>query len=422
MNVHDLRTAQANFEGMIPGIQEERQELYRIRDAFRRYYTLDRIRNMPLEHYALGMEFPESGEPLFCHTLEYELDGLGKTKGATSFKFGIYRGIVRSDTEFKWRVTKKFGSVDDHLAAYRNVRQAIYELVIAGQTKDLDAIIASPISPMFKGKILCTFYPNDYLNVFSNTHLNYFLTQLGLDSDEMRGADEVLKREELVRFKNEDPVMKNWNMDDYMVFLYRCYPGRPPKERGQTNDDVLDDYRDPVFPEFPNPEWIDLSIAPPGTPNGAKQGSGKPKGGSNPDYEKEARKRKKLGDRGEKIVLDMERERLRKAGRPDLAKRVKKAKRDYEGFDIKSFETDESPRHIEVKATRARVGRANFFLSANEYEKSKTLENYYVYMVFDIMSSSPKIWPIANPFHPEDNRVKMTEMSYRVEINTSSLS
>jgi len=50
----------------------------------------------------------------------------------------------------------------------------------------------------------------------------------------------------------------------------------------------------------------------------------------------------------------MEKERLRSLGYPNLAKKVKKAKFDYEGFDIKSFETNGDPRYIEVKATRSK--------------------------------------------------------------------
>jgi hypothetical protein len=216
--------------------------------------------------------------------------------------------------------------------------------------------------------------------------------------------------------------MSDWSMDDYMVFLYRCYPGRPPKKVGGVDaKNSLPVYRDPEFPQFPNPEWINLDMLPPSTVDGGKpNGQGVRGTASNPNYEKEARLLKKLGDRGEEIVLNMERERLRNIGFTDLADLVVQAEFDYLGYDVKSLELNGEVRHIEVKATRAKVGQANFFISANEYKKSANLENYHLYMVYDIMSSNLKIWVVPNPFHPKNNNVVMTEMSYRVTINVES--
>lgn len=420
MNIHDLKIAQSTYLQFIHSVRAERQGLYDIRDNFRNYYTLERLQSMTLEQYALGMEHTDEGYS-FCHTMEYALTGLGETKGAPASKFGVYFGRTKSDPINKWRVTSRYGSDNDHISAFNNVRQAVCNLFISGRDKDLQAIIENTLPPIFKGKILSTFFPDDYLNVFSNVHLNFFLTQLGLDTESMRYASEIMKREELVKFKNSDPVMKYWNMDDYMVFLYRCYPGRPPKGNEDVSDtDSLYGYRDPDFPQFPSPEWVELIIqTPPPNNNVEQDDSDRHTSKSNPDYEKEARKLKKYGNRGEEIVMLMEKKRLSDAGRIDLADRIERAKFDYLGYDIKSYEVNGDTRHIEVKTTTANVGQANFFLSANEFKKSKNLENYHVYVVYDIMSINPKIWIIPNPFHPEDERIVMTPMTYRVVINTS---
>ncbi len=421
MNIHKIRSAQSSYVELISSIRFERQDLYDIRDEFRNYYTLERIKTMPIEDYSLGMEHPDEGFS-FCHTLEYTLTGLGETKGAPASKFGVYYGKTKSDQVDRWRVTGRYGSDADVSAAYANVRQAIYELVVAGGIKDFRTIIKNTLPTIFKGKILSTFYPDDYLNVFSNAHLNYFLTQLGLDNEVMRGVDEVLKREELVRFKNGDQLMRDWSLDDYMVFLYKCYPGRPPKEDASTATNPLIGYRTPQFPEFPNPEWVNLEMIPPSSEQeneNAIKHNGSKGSLSNPDYEKQAKDNKIFGNRGETIVLRMEKKRLQNAGRNDLAENIKKAEFDYEGFDIKSFETNGNPRHIEVKTTTRAVGQANFFLSINEYNMSADLENYYVYIVYDIMSISPKIWVVQNPFHPANQNVTRMPISFRVVINTS---
>jgi hypothetical protein len=89
------------------------------------------------------------------------------------------------------------------------------------------------------------------------------------------------------------------------------------------------------------------------------------------------------------------------------------------GYDILSFETDGSERFIEVKATRSNVGPANFFFTANEFQKAKETENYYIYMVYDVISESPKIWALKNPFYPKSENAVMTPVNYRVIINAT---
>ncbi len=413
MNIHELREAQVHFESQIDTVLKAKDSLYRLRDSFVSYYTVARISSMPMANYALGNDLPDKGYN-FCYTIERELDGLGRIIGATAFKFGVYYGRTRSDDTYKYRFTKKFGT--NLTDAYQGVKDSIIKLLDSGLREDIDEIVSNPLSPMFKGKILSTYYPERYLNIFSDTHLEYFLVQLNLDTESLIWSEAVLKREALFSFKNSDSVMKDWPLDIFTHFLYNVYPGRPLKP-GETAKpkDSLEDYRNPNFPAVINPSWVELDMKDPssGKTTSAKKGS---KESKNPDYEKEARKLKKLGDRGEKIVLDMEKERLRRLGYPNLAKKVKKAKFDYEGFDIKSFETNGDPRYIEVKATRSKVGTANFFLSANELSKAKSLDNYFIYMVYDILSTTPKVWVINNPFNPENEKVVQTPISYRVVI------
>lgn len=417
MNIHDLRSAQVHFESQIESVLKAKEDLYKLRNSFASYYSNQRILDMPLDHYALGNDLPKTGYN-FCYTIERQLDGLGRIIGATSFKFGIYFGKTKSDQNYKYRFTKKFGSSQN--MAFSNIKQTIVDLIEAGDNEDIDVIVDNILSPMFKGKILSTYYPERYLNIFSDDHLEYFLVQLNLDTEELIWSDAVIKREALVAFKNQDVVMKHWPLDIFTHFLYNVYPGRPlPPGKEQKPNDALGDYRNPNFPSVISPSWIDLEMK---NPNPVSTSKPKGKGKENPDYEKEARKLKKLGDRGEKIVLEMEQTRLKELGLPKLAAKVKKAKFDYLGYDIESFETDGSPRYIEVKATRSKIGAANFFLSANELEKAHELRNYFIYMVYDILSTKPKVWIIDNPFNPENKKVVKTPISYRVVINTEQVS
>lgn len=411
MNIHDLREAHVRFENRKDEILKAREGLYQLRSAFVRHFSRNRIRTMDIDDYVAGVGKPDEGFN-FCYSLERQLDGLGRIIGATAFKFGVFW----SKENEEYRFTQKFG--DTYQEAFESVRETILQLLVAGQNEDIDAIAENILSPMYKGKILCSYFPDRYLNVFSPEHLTYFLTQLDLDTEELIASDAVYKREALVAFKNQDPIMKKWTVDLFSHFLYTEYPGRPPREGEESDDaDPLADYRNPDFPANPSASFIDLNILPP-NPTGTTTNR-RVSGQSNPDYEKEARKLKKLGDRGEKIVMDLEKKRLLEAGKKDLAKKIERVslESDSLGYDILSYETDGTKRFIEVKATRSKVGSANFFYTANELRTAKETDNYYIYMVYDVTSESPKVWAINNPFNPENKNTVKTPINYRVTIN-----
>lgn len=416
MNINELREAQARFQNRLEDIIKSREELYQIRDSFAKYFNRDKIRTMRIDDYVAGVDLPKNGYN-FCYTLERQLDGLGRIIGATAFKFGVYYGRTKSDANYEYRFTKKFGST--YQEAFSNVKKSILDLLTAGGNGNINLIVENPLSPMFKGKILCSYYPERYLNVFSFDHLNYFLIQLDLDTKELLRKDPVYKREALIFFKNQDVIMKKWSVDLFSHFLYTEYPGRPPKE-GQSFDgnDMLSEYQMPDFPADFDISLVDLEIVPPEQSEmQAKKAKSKSR---KKDYEKDAKKMKRLGDRGEKIVMDFEIGRLIDAGRTDLAKKVKRVslESDSFGYDILSFDIDGVKRFIEVKATSLKVGRTNFYLSVNELYTAKELDNYYIYMVYDIISTNPRVWIMGNPFRPQNDDIQIKPINFKVTINT----
>src|SRR6185437_9822947 len=284
MNIDDLREAQARFENQKNQILKDRKELYKLRSSFVKYFDRKRIRAMKIDDYVIGFGKPAKGFN-FCYALERQLDGLGRILGSTAFKFGIYYGRTKSIKKDEYRFLKKFGNT--HQIAFERVKEAILELLDAGEREDVDAIASNILSSMFKGKILYTYFPEKYLNIFSGDHLNYFLKQLDLDNRTLTSSNRsVYRREALINFKNSDP---------------------------------LSDYRIINFPANPSPLFINLDIIPAKLGN-TTRGRNNIENGK-PDYEKESRKLRRLGDRGEKIVMDLERKRLKDAGKKDLAKK-----------------------------------------------------------------------------------------------------
>lgn len=82
-----------------------------------------------------------------------------------------------------------------------------------------------------------------------------------------------------------------------------------------------------------------------------------------------------------------EKDRLIKAGRPELAEKVKHVSRDEgdgAGYDIQSYNEDGSIIYIEVKSTRGNIGTP-FEISANEVEFSReNADKFYLYRIFNL--------------------------------------
>lgn len=104
---------------------------------------------------------------------------------------------------------------------------------------------------------------------------------------------------------------------------------------------------------------------------------------------------RQLGKLGEQFVYDLERYRLKAAGRDDLAQKVVWASRvigDGLGFDILSFdEADDSERMLEIKTT----GLGKFFpflVTSNEVRCSEDIpQQYHLFRVFDF-GRTPRLY------------------------------
>jgi hypothetical protein len=400
MNIHDLRQEQKSFD--VSEFKKSRKHLHKLRDKFTKDFSIENLNKLPIDDYVIG-----SGPHSFCYRLERELDNLGRILGSPASKFGVYYSKKTSE----YKQTKIWGT--SYKEAYRNIKSAIIDLILAGKNEDINAIIENKLSQMFKGKILSIYYPNRYLNIFSDEHLNHYLSFFGLDFNTL--PNPVYKRDVLVSFKNQDSIMRKWDNETFTYFLYSIYPKAPIKEKDSIPE--LRDYEPLVFPFSPTIEELNLTITPieKEEPYSEKSKKGKL------NYERENRKSKQLGDRGEEIVKSFEIDRLIKAGKTKLAKKIERVslKSDSYGYDILSFNEDGTERHIEVKATQSKAVITNFFLTINELNTAKEEgERYFIYIVYEILTDKPKIWTLNNPFLSENPGIKIEPINFRIKINT----
>ena len=405
MNYQELQEAKQTFR--IHALEKEYKGLFKIRDEFVRKYNPAKIAAMTIDEYVQGKQSKTS----FCYILERSLKGLGNMTGQYATKFGVWYSKEKGDFPFEPRLGATYKEV------FKKVKLSILNLLESGKTHDYEEIINNPLNALFKGKILAVYYPDDYLNIFSNDHLDHYLKAFDLDTAELMKQNVLYKRKALLDYKNSDKDMKKWSNDMFSVFLWDHYPKRPLKSDEVA---VISDEEEIEFPTLESFSFIDLQLASGKSTSPAKSHSCKP----SPDYEKEARKYKKLGDRGEYIVYQAEVSRLMKelsiteAKAKKLIKWVSRESDSY-GYDIQSVNKDKTPRYIEVKATRGKAGSMDFYYTENEYETAKKyVENYYIYVVYEILTAHPKIWMIKNPFIKGEG-INMRPIKYKVELRTN---
>lgn len=135
------------------------------------------------------------------------------------------------------------------------------------------------------------------------------------------------------------------------------------------------------------------------------------------ELEKQLEIKKKIGFEGESYVFLVEQEHLKSIGRMDLAEKVTWVATENcnAGYDIQSFFEDGSYKYIEVKSTTAR--NENFYLTNNELEVAKLLENsYFIYRVSNLRSI-PQISRIQNPYDLIlQNKLELKPIQYMVNI------
>ncbi|MGE0792667.1 MAG: DUF3883 domain-containing protein [Candidatus Woesearchaeota archaeon] len=407
-----LRYEQAKWEGTRQELEKKYKLLSKKRDKFIKLFPIDKIELLKKEEYCLQKGKNESKNS-FCYWLENELVELGNIHGSTAVKFGIYYGQTKSDSELKYRINHRFGDSIDEV--FVNIKKSIVDLLKAGETKNLQELIENPISPMFKGKLLSTYFPNSYLNIFGKEHLEHFL--LNLDIEYNSKTDEVELREILLGFKKEDSVMSKWNIYDFSNFLYAIF-GHPIKGKVTPElEPYFDRQEDYPDMKFVKSEYVDLNI---NTSNILPKTEVMIPLNKTFDYDEEKYK-KILGNRGEEIVYAKEKQYLISIGRKDLSEKVilLSKKDDSLGYDILSFEENGDEKYIEVKSTSNSINsNANFLISSNQYHKAKKIKNYYFYVVFSAKSKFPKIWRLKNPLSYENRGLTLTPVNYRVIINT----
>ncbi len=196
---------------------EEEIKLEKKRIEFVQKYSLNKIYDMKLDEYVSGLKKDgRENYKTFCYDIETGLLELGSMKGSSALKFGIYYS-----TDKKTYITTKKIESDNDLV-FKNVKSEIYKLITSGATNDFNKINNTKLSPMFKYKILATYYPEKYICICSEPDVTDFLKIIGIKYNE---KDTMIEKQQLLlNWKNQINELKNWSNYLLMRFLYDKIP------------------------------------------------------------------------------------------------------------------------------------------------------------------------------------------------------
>jgi len=399
MNTQDLKNLIEKFELLKINEKYKFDEFEKLQSKFVNDFRIKNIEKLSLDEYIIG----KGNKNSFCYRIERELAEIGNMRGSRSNIFVVYFGKNGKDVDYKYRFTKKLGNISNENEALKAVKKEIISLIVSGKTNDVKSIYKNKLADLFKYKILGTYYPDNFINIYSKNHFDYFLGELGINPV---GKTIIDKQISLLKFKNEDESMKYWSNYEFNRFLY-YYIGYPPSDK-----DFLTVSLPPI--EDIKAEEIQLEF------DEAQQlkAPNKNIGVAKPNYEEIHERNNRLGKRGENIVYNFEKDFLNKNGLDVNEVEHSSLNDDRLGYDIKSIELDKTTKYIEVKSTRNSVDNTTFYLTENERIKGEELQNYYIYIVYEAHTKKPKIWKIRNPFQKINKSIKLEPTNYRVTILT----
>ena len=301
------------------------------RGDFLNKFPINSIKDLKIEDYVTGR-----GTASFCNYVEAKTKAWATIQGSTSIKFGVYYGKMKPDESKKYRFAKKFGS--NHKEAFLSVKSALIKLIKDAKAERYKEVDKNPLSQMFKAKVISLYFPEQYINICSEEHIEQLAVEMGLK----KGLPISEYQHLFLKHKSANPLTADWSNPKFMSFLYMKYI----RENLYTDaSSLLSRPRKDTDKEV--------------------------------DFDELQQVRNELGKISEDFALDWEKNRLRGLGREDLANKIK---------DFLSFEADGSNRQIEVKS----LGKSKqvdgdsfrFFLSENERKVSvENKKSYYFYMV-----------------------------------------
>jgi predicted RNA-binding protein with PUA-like domain len=193
-------------------------EMRRLREEFVRRFPKDKITELTLEDYALGLNEDRNN---FCYWLERKTRDLGSILGGSVAKFGVWFG---SDGQWHW--VKRYKSAENALSQIKTGLSTLISAVEESRFGELDGIgkeyLGDSIS--LRCKPLNLYFPDQFLPIYAGKQLKHFAALFGV---ELRGKF-IERSRQLLQLLRSYQEFEGFDTHQMMDFLYKCFP--PPEE------------------------------------------------------------------------------------------------------------------------------------------------------------------------------------------------
>jgi hypothetical protein len=198
-------------------------------------FPIENIVNIKLDEYVAGKPDPQTGgvnRSTFCYLLEFGTDTFGGIGGRQAKKFGIHYDKVLREYIYN---KEKYTSVDE---AFNKVKLEIRMILEATKAfsydrewKTFSDVVEGNKYELYRNvrsKIAAIYFPHLFLNV----HVPSFMIKI-LDAFGIQNSDPdrlYLNEQKLIEYKNNHPILKNWNNGLFSHFLWKAIIKRDPAE------------------------------------------------------------------------------------------------------------------------------------------------------------------------------------------------
>lgn len=210
-------------------------ELQQLREEFVRRFPKERLGELTLEQYALGVD---NYRDSFSYWLEFGTKKLGHM-GGNAKKFGVWKG------KQAWRWNNIYQNPEDALS---NIKKGLTALVGAAEQRrfeELDKIGREQLGLLgygLRSKPLSLYFPDEFLPTYSLEHLASFLNLFGVEPE-----GEVLTRNrQLLQLLRSLPEFEGFDTQQMMMFLYESFP---PSKKVEEQEDESDEEVSVNIPE-----------------------------------------------------------------------------------------------------------------------------------------------------------------------------
>jgi 5-methylcytosine-specific restriction protein B len=181
-------------------------------------YPLEEWPGLPLERYALGQ-----GTPSYCRLLEFGTPHLGSISGGSAAKHIMFR-----HNSGEWRTAAPLRHLDPQAAWARLREEFVSAFALAAEKRfdEIDGLALLAWGPALLTKSLASYFPGEFLPIYSLDHLHYFISLFGAEPP--AGQTWTLNRA-LRALVADCPLLAGWSSDEVMELLYSAYDPRTLK-------------------------------------------------------------------------------------------------------------------------------------------------------------------------------------------------